>query len=134
MSRPGTPMLYNFLPVFADMRDGAFAPGGIETGIMAGAIAAMGRFYGAPTGGYLGLTNAKENDAQAGFEKAMAPLLAAVTGINYVVMGGLTDALMCLDYAPPAASTSARRRCRWTRSRPPDPAAFSSTRRRPSRA
>ncbi|MCP5366264.1 MAG: trimethylamine methyltransferase family protein [Hyphomicrobiales bacterium] len=99
MSGPGTPMLYNFLPVFADMRDGAFAPGGIETAVMAGAVAAMGRFYGVPTGGYLGLTNATVSDAQAGFEKAMAPLLAALAGIDYVVMGGLTDALMCLDYA-----------------------------------
>ena len=32
MSKAGTPLIYNFLPVFADMRDGAYAPGAIEIG------------------------------------------------------------------------------------------------------
>jgi trimethylamine--corrinoid protein Co-methyltransferase len=98
MSKPGTGMLYNFLPVFADMRDGAFAPGAIETGIMAGAICRMGQFYNVPKGGYLGLTNSKVSDAQAGYEKAMAPLMGMLCGADYMVMGALTDALMSFDY------------------------------------
>jgi len=98
VSRAGTPMIYNFLPVVGDMRTGAYAAGGVETGIMAMGLAQMARFYGVPSGSYLGLTNAKTGDAQAGFEKAMSPALAATAGIDFVVMGGLLDALMAFDF------------------------------------
>ncbi len=98
MSKPGTPLIHNFLPVFADMRDGAFAPGGIETGIMAAASVRMGQFYNVPCGGYLGLTNSKVSDAQAGFEKAVSPLMGMLAGVDYIVMGGLMDSLMSFDY------------------------------------
>ena len=98
MSRPGTPLIYNFLPVVGDMRSGAYAAGAIETGIMAACLAQMARFYGVPSGSYLGLTNAKTGDAQAGYEKAMSPTLATAAGIDFVVMGGLLDALMSFDF------------------------------------
>ena len=98
MSKPGTSQLYNFLPVFADMRDGAFASGAIEIGMMNSAVCAMARFYNVPSGGYLGLTNSKVSDAQAGFEKGMSPLLGAVSGVDFIVMGGLLDALMTFDF------------------------------------
>ena len=98
MSRPGTALLYNFLPVFADLRDGAYAPGAIETGMMTAAVTQMARFYGVPSGGYLGLTNAKCADAQAGFEKGMSPLIGALAGTGFIVMGGLQDALMSFDF------------------------------------
>ncbi len=98
MSRPGTPLIHNFLPVVGDMRTGAYAAGAVETGIMAMALAQMARFYNVPSGSYLGLTNAKIGDAQAGFEKAMSPTLAATAGIDFVVTGGLVDALMAFDF------------------------------------
>ena len=87
MSKPGTAQIYNFLPVFADMRDGAYAPGAIEIGMMNAAVCQMARFYNVPAGGYLGLTNAKVADAQAGFEKGMSPLLGALAGVDFIVMG-----------------------------------------------
>ena len=98
MSRPGTAQIYNFLPVFADMRDGSYASGAIEIGMMNVAVCQMARFYNVPSGGYLGLTNAKTADAQAGFEKGMSPLLGAVAGVDFIVMGGLQDALMSFDF------------------------------------
>ncbi|MBL8702386.1 MAG: trimethylamine methyltransferase family protein [Alphaproteobacteria bacterium] len=98
MSRPGTELIYNFLPVVGDMRSGAYAPGAIETGIMAAALVGMARFYDVPCGSYLGLTNSKLCDAQSGFEKAMSPTLAAAAGIDFVVMGGLIDQLMSFDF------------------------------------
>ncbi|MBS0613281.1 MAG: trimethylamine methyltransferase family protein [Proteobacteria bacterium] len=97
-SRPGTPMIYNFLPVVADMRTGAYAPGAVETGICAMVIAQIARRYRVPSGSYLGLTNSKLGDAQAGFEKALSPALACAAGIDFVVMGGLLDALMAFDF------------------------------------
>lgn len=98
MSKPGTAQIYCFLPVFADMRDGAYAPGAIEIGMMNSAVCQMARFYNVPAGGYLGLTNSKVADAQAGFEKGMSPLLGALSGVDFIVMGGLQDALMSFDY------------------------------------
>jgi trimethylamine--corrinoid protein Co-methyltransferase len=98
MSKPGTALIYNFLPVFADMRDGAYAPGAIEIGMMNSAVCHMARYYNVPAGGYLGLTNSKISDAQAGFEKGMSPLMGALSGVNFIVMGGLLDALMSFDF------------------------------------
>lgn len=98
MSRLGTPLIYNHLPVVGDMRSGAYAAGAVETGILAMALTQMARFYNVPAGSYLGLTNAKLADAQAGYEKAMSPALAAAAGIDFVVMGGLLDALMAFDF------------------------------------
>ena len=98
MSRAGTELIYNFLPVFADLRDGAYAPGAIEVGMMNSIVCQMARRYNVPAGGYLGLTNSKVSDAQAGYEKGMSPLLGALSGVNFVVMGGLLDALMSLDF------------------------------------
>lgn len=98
MSRAGTALIYNFLPVVGDMRTGAYAAGAVETGIMAMAVAQMARFYGVPCGSYLGLTNAKVSDAQAGYEKAMSPTLGAAAGLDFIVMGGLLDALMAFDF------------------------------------
>ncbi len=98
MSRAGTAQIYNFLPVFADMRDGAYAPGAIEIGMMNSAVCQMARFYNVPAGGYLGLTNSKISDAQAGFEKGMSPLMGALSGVDFIVMGGLLDALMSFDF------------------------------------
>ncbi len=98
MSRVGTAQLYNFLPVFADMRDGAYAPGAIEIGMMNSAVCQMARFYNVPGGGYLGLTNSKLADAQAGFEKGMSPLMGALSGVDFIAMGGLQDALMSFDF------------------------------------
>ncbi len=98
MSKPGTAQIYNFLPVFADMRDGAYAPGAIEIGMMNSAVCQMARFYNVPAGGYLGLTNSKVADAQSGFEKGMSPLMGALSGADFIVMGGLQDALMSFDF------------------------------------
>jgi len=98
MSKPGTALIYNFLPVFADMRDGAYAPGAIEIGMMNSAVCQMARYYDVPSGGYLGLTNSKISDAQAGFEKGMSPLMGALSGVDFIVMGGLMDALMSFDF------------------------------------
>jgi len=98
MSKAGTAQIYNFLPVFADMRDGAYAPGAIEVGMMNSAVCQMARFYNVPAGGYLGLTNSKVADAQSGFEKGMSPLMGALSGADFIVMGGLQDALMSFDF------------------------------------
>ncbi len=98
ISKPGTPLLYLVLPTIADMRTGAYASGAIETGMMDMAVAQMARFYGVPSGGYIGQTNAKVSDAQAGYEKGMSPLAAVLAGFGLLQLGGLLDALMAFDF------------------------------------
>jgi len=99
MLRPGTPLIYATLPTVADMRTGAYAAGAIETGILHIGCAQMARYYNVPCGGYIGLTNAKTNDAQSGFETGMSTLAGVLAGADMLNMGGLLDALMAFDFA-----------------------------------
>jgi trimethylamine--corrinoid protein Co-methyltransferase len=99
MVRPGKPIIYDPLPTVADMRTGAFAPGAIETGILLMGCAQMARYYNIPSGGFVGLTNAKTNDAQSGFETGMSSVAAMLGGLDLLNFGGLLDALMVFDYA-----------------------------------
>jgi trimethylamine--corrinoid protein Co-methyltransferase len=99
MVRPGTPTLYSTLPTIADMRTGAYASGGIECGMLHMAFAQLARFYSVPSGGYIGLTNAKVNDAQSGFETGMSVVAGLLGGADMFNMGGLLDALKAFDFA-----------------------------------
>ena len=98
MVREATPVIYASLPTVADMRTGAYAPGAIETGMLIAAQAQLARFYGVPSGGYIGLTNAHGNDAQAGFETGMNTLFAVEAGATLLNMGGLFSSLMAFDF------------------------------------
>jgi trimethylamine--corrinoid protein Co-methyltransferase len=98
MVRPGTPQIYATLPTVADMRTGAYASGGIECGLLHMAFAQLARFYGVPCGGYIGLSNAKVNDAQSGYETGMSCTAGVLAGADMLNMGGLLDALKAFDY------------------------------------
>ncbi len=99
MVRAGTPVIYSSLPTIADMRRGSYAPGAIETGMLMMGMAQMARLYNVPNGGYIGLTNAKINDAQSGYETGMSNVAGLLAGADMFNMGGLLDALMCFDFA-----------------------------------
>ncbi len=98
MSRAESPLIYSALPTVADMRTGAYAPGGIETGILSMAFAQMARYYRVPSAGYVGLTNAKTVDAQAGFEKGLSPMACLLAGLDLINTAGLLDAIMTFDF------------------------------------
>ncbi len=99
MAREGTPTIYASLPTIADMRTGAYASGGIECGMLHMAFAQMARFYNVPSGGYIGLTNSKVNDAQSGYETGMSAVAGLLGGADMFNMGGLLDALKAFDFA-----------------------------------
>lgn len=98
MSRQGTPLVYSSLPTVGDMRSGAYAPGGIECGMLNMASAQLARFYGLPHSCYTA-TNAKVCDVQAGFEKGLSPMAGLLAGADIIQMAGLMDALMAFDYS-----------------------------------
>jgi trimethylamine--corrinoid protein Co-methyltransferase len=99
MVKDGTPLIYATLPTVADMRTGAYASGGIECGMLHMAFAQMALFYNVPCGGYIGLTNAKVNDAQSGYETGMSTVAGLLAGVDMFNMAGLLDALKAFDFA-----------------------------------
>ena len=99
MIQPGSELIYSTLPTVADMRTGAYSPGAIETGILHMGCAQMAQFYNIPSGGYIGLTNSKVNDAQSGYETGMSVTAGYLGGVDIFNMGGLLDALMAFDFA-----------------------------------
>ncbi len=99
MIKPGTPLVYSYLPTIADMRRGSYSPGAIECGMLSMGMTQMARFYKVPSGGYIGLTNSKVNDAQSGYETGMSSVACLLAGTDMFNIGGLLDALMCFDFA-----------------------------------
>ena len=99
MVKPGSPLIYSTLPTVADMRTGAYAPGGIECAMLHMGFAQMARFYNVPCGGYIGLTNSKVNDAQAGYETGMSVVAGLLGGVGMFNMSGLLDSLLAFDFA-----------------------------------
>lgn len=99
MVKEGTPTIYATLGTVADMRTGAYTSGAIECGMLHIAFAQIARFYNIPSGGYIGLTNSKVNDAQAGYETGMSAIGGLLSGVDMFNIGGLIDALKTFDFA-----------------------------------
>jgi len=99
MVKPGSSNIYAAIPTVADMRTGSYAPGGIESGILMMGHSQMAHFYNVPSGGYIGLTGAHSDDAQAGYETGMN-ITAAMLGRTHMFnTGGLLGSLMAFDFA-----------------------------------
>jgi len=96
---PGTPLLYGSVSAVLDMKTGLLPLGAPERGMINSGAAIMGDYYGIPSmcGGLS--SDAKELDAQAGFEKVNTaiPLLQHNASIIYGV--GATDAGSTISYA-----------------------------------
>ena len=80
----GSPIIYGGSPAVFDMRHGTTAMGAIETAMVVCAYAQIGRSLGLPTHGYLGQSDAKVVDCQAGLESSPGIMMAALAGVNVV--------------------------------------------------
>lgn len=98
MIRPATPTVYSSLSTVGDMRTGAYVPGGIECGMLNMAHAQMARYYNVPSCGYIGLTNSKLVDVQAGYERALSCMGGLLAGMHVLQFVGLIDSLMTFDF------------------------------------
>ncbi|MFH2218162.1 MAG: trimethylamine methyltransferase family protein [Pseudomonadota bacterium] len=81
---PGTPVLYGCISSITDLRDLKYLSGAVEMGLMNAAAAQMARFYKLPLYSTAGMSDAKVNDAQSGYESAMTGLLVALAGGNFI--------------------------------------------------
>ena len=91
LAHAGAPAIFGGSPASFDMRTGTPPMGAIETMMIDSAYAQIGKLLGLPTHAYMGLSDAKSLDTQAGLESGMGTLLAALSGINVVSGGGMMD-------------------------------------------
>lgn len=97
LSKPGAPMLYGGSPAIFDIRYETTPMGAIETQMIDCAFSQIGKYLGIPTQAYIGLSDAKGLDAQAGQETGMGCTLAALAGINNVSGPGMLDFESCFS-------------------------------------
>ena len=90
-ARPGAPVIFGGSPSSFDMRKGTTPMGAMETMMIDAAYAQIGKRLNLPTHAYMGLSDAKVNDPQAGFETALGAVLAALAGVNVVSGPGMLD-------------------------------------------
>jgi trimethylamine---corrinoid protein Co-methyltransferase len=94
---PGAPVVFGGSPAAFDHRKGTPPMGAIETMMLDMSAAQIGKSLGLPTHAYIGLSDAKCVDAQAGLETGMGVVLAALAGINVVSGGGMMDYENCIS-------------------------------------
>lgn len=89
---PGVGYIFSTESMPMDMRHGHEAIG-IEQYMLASANAQMARFYNVPSASFDSFTGGKlPTDQQVGYEKAMAALVQAQAGVNYIIgAGGIDD-------------------------------------------
>jgi trimethylamine--corrinoid protein Co-methyltransferase len=95
LAEHGAPVLWGGSPAIFDYRYETTPMGAIETQMIDCAYAEIGKHLGLPTQAYIGLSDAKRLDAQAGFETASGALLAALAGINSISGPGMLDFESC---------------------------------------
>lgn len=88
---PGAPAIYGGSPIAFDMRYGSVALGSVETTLLSCGYAEIGKYFGLPTHGFVGVSDSKIFDAQAGMETGMNITFAALSGINVVSAAGMLE-------------------------------------------
>ena len=94
LAAPGAPIVWGGAPTIVDMRTGSTPMGAIETAMIDAGYAAVGKSLGMPTHGYLGATDSKVIDAQAGLESGMTALVGGLAGIDMISGAGMLDFLL----------------------------------------
>lgn len=99
MVNPGTPVIYGAVPSLCNMLTGDYVGGGIEFGMLNAASAQMAHHVGVPVYNSAGLTDAKEPDIQAGYEKAFSLLQSALAGANLIHhAAGMLESMRTIAY------------------------------------
>jgi len=97
LAAPGAPVIYGGSPSVFDMRHGTTPMGAIESIMVMCAHAQIGRRLGLPTHGYLGLSDSKVVDAQAGAETSLGAVLGALSGVNNMSGPGMLELESCFS-------------------------------------
>ncbi len=95
LAEPGAPIIYGGSPSALDMRHGTTPMGAMETMMIDMSYAQIGKHFGLPTHAYMGLSDNKAVDWQAGSETTLGAVLAALAGINMISGVGMLDYESC---------------------------------------
>ena len=95
LAKKGAPVIFGGSPSSFDMRKGTTPMGAIETMMIDSAYTQIGKFFNLPTHAYMGLSDSKINDSQAGLETGIGAVLAALSGVNVVSGPGMMNFESC---------------------------------------
>jgi len=95
LAHAGSPIVWGGAPAIFEMRKGGTPYGAIETAMIDSSYAQVGKALGLPTHTYLGATDTKVLDMQAGMDSTMGFLVGALSGINMISGAGMLDSLLC---------------------------------------
>jgi len=97
LAQPGSPIVWGGAPAIMDMRQGTTPMGAVETAMIDAAYAQVGKSFGFPTHTYLGASDSKRVDYQAGMESSTTAMIGALAGINMISGAGMLDFLACMS-------------------------------------
>jgi trimethylamine--corrinoid protein Co-methyltransferase len=95
LAHAGSPVVWGGAAAIFDMRKGATPMGAVETAMLDCSYAQVAKSLGMPTHTYLGATDSKLVDAQAGLESGISAMIGALSGINMISGSGMLDFLSC---------------------------------------
>ncbi len=95
LAKKGAPVIFGGSPASFDMRKGTTPMGAIETMMIDSAYSQIAKRLNLPTHAYMGLSDSKINDNQAGLETGIGAVLAALAGINVISGPGMLDFESC---------------------------------------
>jgi len=95
LAKPGSPIVWGGAPAIFDMRKGGTPMGAVETAMIDSSYAQVGKYLGVPTHAYMGATDSKRLDMQAGIESGVTAMIGALSGINMISGSGMLDFLLC---------------------------------------
>jgi len=99
-ARRGAPVLYGNVSTIMDMKTGAVALGAPEAGLISLGAAQIARYYGIPSRGTGGNTEAFTEDYQAGLESMWTLLAPALAGFDFIYdAAGSLESSLTASYA-----------------------------------
>ena len=95
LAEAGSPIVWGGAACIFDMKKGATPMGAVETAMLDCSYAQVAKSLNMPTHTYLGATDSKLVDAQAGLESGITAMIGALSGINMISGSGMLDFLSC---------------------------------------
>ena len=95
LAHAGSPIVWGGAPAIFDMRKGGTPFGAVETAMIDSSYAQVGKYLNVPTHAYMGATDSKRLDMQAGIESGVTSMIGALSGINMISGSGMLDSLLC---------------------------------------
>lgn len=95
LAKAGSPIVWGGAACIFDMKKGATPMGAVETAMLDCTYAQVAKSLNMPTHAYLGASDSKLVDTQAGLESGVTAMIGALSGINMISGSGMLDFLSC---------------------------------------